>query len=117
MAVQFAVYYFLCRPYYSLGNLRVKQPQACIYLRRRLLDLPKSAYKLARKAQITDREIEDGALRAGTVIRICGYFHLTHRIALDARFLCAAHFISPRSVGLTIYYIIVSPREMNDRCT
>ena len=96
MAVELTFYDFLRGPHYRCGNLRLQQTQAFIHLCRCLLDLPKCAHKLARKAQIADRKIEYGAVGAGAVIGICRYSHLTHRITLDARFLCTAHFFTPR---------------------
>src|SRR5256885_12874381 len=50
--------------YDGICNLSIDRPQASIYLRRRLLNLSKGANKLAGEAQITNREIEHGTLRA-----------------------------------------------------
>src|SRR5947208_9257415 len=91
MIIQLAIDDFLGSSYNRLGNLWIKQPQCFIGLCCRLLNLSKCMNKLAREAQIADREVEYGTLCASAVVGIYGDAHLAHRVAFDACLFCISH--------------------------
>src|SRR5579884_2830791 len=91
MIIQLAIDDFLSRSHNRLGNLWVNRSQRFVCLCCRLLDLSKRTNKLAREAQIADREVEHGTLCACTVIGIYGDVHLAHRVAFDAGLFCISH--------------------------
>ncbi len=62
-----------------------QEAELAIGLRGRPLDHAQRADEAARKWLAGDREVEDGALRRGAVVRVGRDLHLTHGVALDPR--------------------------------
>src|SRR6266567_3004190 len=96
VAIKLTVDYFLRSLHNSLGDLWINGAKAFIHLRRSLFDLSKRSNKLSREAQIANWKIEYGTVGTCAPIRVCRNLHLTHRVTLDAGFLCGAHSDSPR---------------------
>ena len=87
---------FLCGLNNGICNMCIDRPQAGIHACGRLFNLSKRTNKLSGEAQITNREIEHGTLRASSIISIYRYPHLTHRIAFNAGlFSLIDHVYSP----------------------
>src|SRR6266702_722139 len=91
MSIEFAIDDLLCSSHDCLGDLWVKQSQCFVCLCRSLLDLSKSAKKLAWKAQITNRKVQYSSLCARAIIGIYGNAHLTHCVAFDAGLFYVGH--------------------------
>src|SRR5436305_5597668 len=91
VTIKFAVDYFLGGLYNRFGYLRINSAKAFIYLSRSLFDLSKRSNKLSWEAQIADWKIEYGTVGTCSPIGMCRNLHLTHRVTLDAGFLCGAH--------------------------